>query len=122
MGNLSLMVNLLRAQKSGYMCQEPSFFKTFTIKDEYGLVLGQITTTSSNSYTIFSILFLEKMDTCRGIHWRSNFLEGEGCCDHAHPRRGVGLWVSQIPCGVCSIPIADTYVLVEMIDHAPGWN
>ena len=39
-GNLSLMVNLLRAQKSRHMCQVPSFFKTMTIQDEYGLVIG----------------------------------------------------------------------------------
>ena len=27
MGNLSLMVSLLRARKSGHICQEPSFFR-----------------------------------------------------------------------------------------------
>jgi hypothetical protein len=40
MVNLSLMINLLRAQESGHMCQEPSFFKTITTWDEYGLVIG----------------------------------------------------------------------------------
>jgi hypothetical protein len=34
MGNLSLMVSLLRAQKSGHILQEPSFFGTMTIGDE----------------------------------------------------------------------------------------
>jgi hypothetical protein len=34
MGNLSLMVSLLRAQKSGHMRQEPSFFMTMTTGEE----------------------------------------------------------------------------------------
>jgi hypothetical protein len=33
-GNLSLMVSLLRARKSGHIFQEPSFFKTMTTCDE----------------------------------------------------------------------------------------
>jgi hypothetical protein len=34
MGNLSLMVSLLRAQKSGHILQEPSFFMTMTTGEE----------------------------------------------------------------------------------------
>jgi hypothetical protein len=34
MGNLSLMVSLLRARKSGHIHQEPYFFMTMTIGDE----------------------------------------------------------------------------------------
>jgi hypothetical protein len=34
MGNLSLMVSLLRAQKSGHILQEPSFFRTMTTGEE----------------------------------------------------------------------------------------
>jgi hypothetical protein len=34
MGNLSLMVSLLRARKSGHIHQEPSFFRTMTTRDE----------------------------------------------------------------------------------------
>jgi hypothetical protein len=34
MGNLSLMVSLLRARKSGHILQEPSFFSTMTIGEE----------------------------------------------------------------------------------------
>jgi hypothetical protein len=34
MGNLSLMVSLLRARKSGHILQEPSFFRTMTIGEE----------------------------------------------------------------------------------------
>ena len=34
MGNLSLMVNLLRERKSGHIRQEPYFFKTMTIGEE----------------------------------------------------------------------------------------
>jgi hypothetical protein len=33
-GNLSLMVSLLRARKSGHILQEPSFFRTMTIGKE----------------------------------------------------------------------------------------
>ena len=33
-GNLSLMVSLLRARKSGHMHQEPSFFRTMTTGEE----------------------------------------------------------------------------------------
>jgi hypothetical protein len=33
-GNLSLMVSLLRARKSGHMRKEPSFFKTMTTGEE----------------------------------------------------------------------------------------
>jgi hypothetical protein len=34
MGNLSLMVSLLRARKSGHIHQEPSFFRTMTTGEE----------------------------------------------------------------------------------------
>jgi hypothetical protein len=34
MGNLSLMVSLLRARKSGHMRQEPYLFKTMTTGEE----------------------------------------------------------------------------------------
>jgi hypothetical protein len=34
MGNLSLMVHLLRAHKSGHIRQEPYFFKTMTTGEE----------------------------------------------------------------------------------------
>jgi hypothetical protein len=34
MGNLSLMVSLLRAHKLGNIHQEPSFFRTMTTGDE----------------------------------------------------------------------------------------
>jgi hypothetical protein len=34
MGNLSLMVNLLRARKLGHIHQEPSFFRTMTTGEE----------------------------------------------------------------------------------------
>jgi hypothetical protein len=34
MGNLSLMVSLLRAQKLGHILQEPSFFSTMTTGEE----------------------------------------------------------------------------------------
>jgi hypothetical protein len=34
MGNLSLMVGLLRAQKLGHIHQEPSLFRTKTTGDE----------------------------------------------------------------------------------------
>ena len=40
MGNLSLIVNLLRALKSRHMHQAPYLFKTMTIRDEYGLFLA----------------------------------------------------------------------------------
>jgi hypothetical protein len=55
------MVNLLRAWKSRHVCHDPSFSKTITIGDEYGLVLGRITPSSSNSCTIFFyFIFLSK--------------------------------------------------------------
>jgi hypothetical protein len=34
MGNLSLMVSLLRARKLGHIRQEPYFFRTMTTRDE----------------------------------------------------------------------------------------
>ena len=34
LGNLSLMVSLLRARKSGHILQEPSFFRTMTTREE----------------------------------------------------------------------------------------
>jgi hypothetical protein len=34
MGNLSLMVSLLRENKSGHTHQEPSFYNTMTIGEE----------------------------------------------------------------------------------------
>jgi hypothetical protein len=34
MGNLSLMVSLLRARKSGHILQEPYFFSTMTTREE----------------------------------------------------------------------------------------
>jgi hypothetical protein len=34
MGNFSLMVSLLRAQKSGHILQEPYFFSTMTNREE----------------------------------------------------------------------------------------
>jgi hypothetical protein len=34
MGNLSLMVSLLRVRKSGHIRQEPSFFSTMTTGEE----------------------------------------------------------------------------------------
>jgi hypothetical protein len=49
MGNLSLIVSLLSAWKSRHMHQVPSFLSTMTIGEEYGLVMGWITPTSSNS-------------------------------------------------------------------------
>ena len=55
MGNLSLMVNFLRAWKSSHFCQLPSFFKTKTTKDEYGIVMGFMTPASSSSWIVFSI-------------------------------------------------------------------
>jgi hypothetical protein len=57
MGNLSLMVSLLRARKSRHIFQEPSFFSTMTTGEEKGLVLGQITPALRSSWTIFSISF-----------------------------------------------------------------
>jgi hypothetical protein len=42
----------------------------------------------------FLFHFFDKMGTGRGIHWGVDCLEGEGCCDHAHPGRGVSPWVS----------------------------
>jgi hypothetical protein len=105
------------------MRQEPSFFKTITIRDEYGLVLGRITPTSNNSYIVFFyFIFFEKMDTGRGEHWGANYIEGEGCCDHAHLGRGVCLWVSQRPYGACPRPFAYQDVPLKMSDHVPRWN
>ena len=39
-GNLTLIVDLLRAQKSRHVFQVPSFFKTMTIGNEYVIALG----------------------------------------------------------------------------------
>jgi hypothetical protein len=49
----------------------------------------------------FLFHFFNQMDTGRGVHWGIGFLEGEECCDHAHPWRGVSMWVSQRTCGAC---------------------
>lgn len=48
-GKLSLMVNMLRALKSGHIRHAPYFFKTITTGDEYGLVLGLIAPVSNIS-------------------------------------------------------------------------
>jgi hypothetical protein len=34
------------------------------------------------SYFLFH--FFEQRDICRDIHWGVNFMEGEGCYDHAY--------------------------------------
>ena len=68
MGNLSLMVNLLRDLKSRHMCQAPSFFKTMTTRDDYGLMLGWITPTSKTLELSFQFHFFVQMDIDRGVH------------------------------------------------------
>jgi hypothetical protein len=79
MGNLSLMVNLLRVWKFGHMCQEPSFFRTITTGEEYGLVLMKITPTSNNSCTFFSISFF----------WEEGYLHGHTLGEWLPRRRGI---------------------------------
>ena len=84
MGNLSLMVSLLRARKSGHMRQEPSFFKTMTTREEYGLVLGRMTPAVRSSWTIFSISFFCAKGGDMDVYLGEGFLGRGEWSDHGH--------------------------------------
>jgi hypothetical protein len=53
-----------------------------------GWYLGELHRPPVIPALFFLFHFFEQMDTGRGVHWGDDFLEGEGCCDHAHPGRG----------------------------------
>jgi len=111
------MVNLLRVQKYGHMRHKPFFFKTITRGDNTSCYLGERTLPLTIHVLFFIFQFYDQMDTCMGIHWGANCLEGEGCCDHAHPGRGVIMLASQRSYGVCPRPVENQARLQEMIYH-----
>jgi hypothetical protein len=108
MGNLSLMVNLLRAQKSGHMRHKPSFFKTITTGDEYGLgTWANDPCLQQFLYYFFYFIFLSKWIHVWAYIGGLTAWKERDVVIMLTLRRGVILLASQRPYGACPRPVAD---------------
>lgn len=83
-GNLSLMVILLRALKSIHMHNNPSLLQTKSTREKYELTLSYIILASNISWTNLSILFSCKHKYHRIKCWVVNLLEPIVWYDHVN--------------------------------------